>query len=167
MACAGRVGAKPFVCTRGRGGCGCVGSACGVVPGTRAGFSPLTCCPTRSTGVAGDTSWGVFFPGPSSPDASPIGVAAPLSLETHSSSSSLPTVEDAIVKPALGLPPRGGCRCVERRGAGAVDCSRACTSTVLPVRETFTRGFGCPKSIVNKRKLGNDPKKKERRKILG
>ena len=144
MVCAGRVGTKPFVCTRGRGCGGCVASARGVVLGTRAGFWPLTRCPTRSTGVAGDTSWGVFFPGPSSPDASSIGVAAPLSLETHSSSSSLPTVEAAIVKPALGLPPRGGWRCVERRGAGPVVCSRACTCTVLPVRETFTRGFGCP-----------------------
>lgn len=143
--CVGRVGPKPFVCTRGRG-CGCVASARGVVPGTRVGFWPLTRCPTGSTGVAGDTSWGVFFPGPSSPEASPIGVAAPLSLETHSSSSSLPTVDAAIVKPALGLPPRGGCRCVERRGARPVVCSRACTCTVLPVREEtlFARGLGCP-----------------------
>ena len=142
MICVGRVGTKPFVCTRGRG---CVTSAREVVPGTRAGFWPLTRCPTRSTGVAGDTSCGVFFPGPSLPDASSIGVAAPLSLDTHSSSSSLPTVDAAIVKPALGLPPRGGCRCVVRRGAGAVTCSRAAwTCTVLPVRETFTLGFGCP-----------------------
>jgi hypothetical protein len=137
--CGGRVGVKPLVCTRGRGW---VASARGVVPGARAGFWPLACCPTRSTGVAGDISCGVFLPGPSSPDASPIGVAAPL--EIHSSSSSLPTVDAAIVKPALGLPPRGGFRFEERRGAAPVTCSRTCACTVLPVRETFTRGFGCP-----------------------
>jgi hypothetical protein len=141
MVCDGRVGVKPLVCTRGRG---CVASARGVVPGTRTGFWSLTRCPARSTGVAGDISCGVFLPGPSSPDASPIGVAAPL--ETHSSSSSLPTVDAAIIKPALGLPPRGGCRCVPRRGAALVTCSRPCTCTVLPVRETFTRAFGCPNS---------------------
>lgn len=125
----------------------------------------MTRCPTRSTGVAGDTSWGVFFPGPSSPDASPIGVAAPLSLETHSSSSSLPTVDSAIVKPALGLPPRGGCKSVERRGAGPVLCSRACTCTVLPVRETVTRGFGYPyrQSTSTLREM---VRKKERRKMV-
>ena len=144
MTCGGRVGVKPLVCTRGRGW-GCVASARGVVPGARAGFWPFARCPTRSTGVAGDISCGVFLPGPSSPDASPIGVAAPL--ETHSSSSSLPTVEAAIMKPALGLPPRGGCRCVVRRGGAPVTCSRPCTCTVLPVRETLTRGFGCPNRI--------------------
>lgn len=139
------------------------------MPGTWAGLWALARCPTGSTGVAGEDSCGVFLPEPSSPDASSSGVAAPLSLETHPSSSSLPTVEVAIVKPALGLPPppppppppRGGGGFVARRVGGAPEtCSRGCTWTVLPVRETFTRGFGCriPRSTTSPRK--NDPNEK-------
>ena len=130
---------KPFVFTRGRG-CACVGSARGVVLGTNAVFWP------GSTGVGGDCcSCGVFLPEPSSPDTSSKGVAAPLSLEIHSSSSSLPTVDAAMVKPALGFPPPrvGGGFVAVRRGATLGRCSRDCTRTVLPVRRTFVRVGGC------------------------
>lgn len=127
---------KPFVCTRGRG---CADSARGVVLGTNGAR-----CPAGSTGVVGDCCFcGVFLPEPSSPDASSKGVAAPLSLSIHSSSSSLPTVDAAMVKPALGFPPRDGSGFVTaRRGAALGTCSRDCTRTVLPVRKTFARGAG-------------------------
>jgi hypothetical protein len=141
--CGGRVGTKPFVCTRGREG---AGSARGVEPGTtRGGFWPLARCPAESTGVIGERSCGVFLPESSSPDVLSSGVAAPLSLDIHSSSSSLATVDAAIVKPALGLPPRGGCAVVARRGATAGMCSRDCTRAVLPVRGTFARATVCRK----------------------
>lgn len=139
---------KPFVCTRGRA-CACVGSARGVVLGTNAAAFcwplPPRCPAVGSTGVDGDCcSCGVFLPEPSSPDTSSRGVAAPLSLDSHSSSS-LPTVDAAIVKPALGFPlPRDGSGFVAaRRGAALGTCSRDCTRTVLPVRRIFVRVGGC------------------------
>lgn len=140
---------KPFVCTRGRA-CVHTGSARGVMLGTNAAaFWPLPRCPAAgSTGVGGDCcSCGVFLPEPSSPDTSSRGVAAPLSLDSHSSSSSLPTVDAAIVKPALGFPPpRDGSGFVTaRRGAALGTCSRDCTRTVLPVRRIFVRVGGCSK----------------------
>jgi hypothetical protein len=142
---------KPFVCTRGRA-CACVGSARGVVLGTNAAAFCWPLPPRCPTGVGGDCcSCGVFLPEPSSPDMSSRGVAAPLSLETHSSSSSLPTVDAAMVKPALGFPtPRDGSGFVTaRRGTALGTCSRDWTRTVLPVRKTFVRVGGCEKGKLN------------------
>jgi hypothetical protein len=141
---------KPFVCTRGRA-CPCVGSARGVMLGTNAAaFWPLPPrCPAGSTGVGGDCcSCGVFLPEPSSLDRSSRGVAAPLSLDSHSSSSSLPTVDAAMVKPGLGFPlTRDGSGFVAaRRGAALGTCSRDCTRTVLPVRRILVRVGGCSES---------------------
>lgn len=108
------------VSTRGSDG----GSARGV--GCSSLRTPLICAT-----VGGIRSWGLSMgvapPSSSMSESFAAGVAAPLSLDTHSSSS--PSDGLAIVKPTFCLLAFGG-GAGARRNAGA-RCSRECTRTLL------------------------------------